>query len=53
MEGEMMDTVKKNKDLDQNINIENNAGTQFDPELVFIFIKKVIGEEKESGVQAS
>jgi len=27
--------------------LEKNAGTQFDPELVFIFIKKVIGEEKE------
>ena len=26
--------------------LEKNAGVQFDPELVFIFIKKVIGEEK-------
>lgn len=33
--------------------LEKNAGTQFDPELVFIFIKKVIGEEKESGAQVS
>ena len=29
--------------------LEKNAGIQFDPELVFIFIKKVIGEEQKSG----
>lgn len=29
--------------------LEKNAGTQFDPELVFIFIERVIGEEEKSG----